>query len=301
MHAIAVGALHDQKVHIFGGLGVAQNRQPFATDVAAKDQPETPPRFVHVEDDPARGAFPKLAAQAGGSDHDTLVRGDLVNQWLVNADFATVDPRAYDSRIIEGKAAAWITSSDAVPRVAAALKAREPKAAVVALAPPVRNAGERALLGAADAGAGAVGSRSLALSARSAKLKVSALWVDFWYNDQGRLLQRRFDGRLAVAGHFDVDAWRARLPALAEAERLWARAATAEHALPQLWPAAAEASLEAEALPKAAALVEEMTVRIATGAGQLESFADYAKRIDALGMPRLLAAKQAELDRALGR
>src|SRR5262249_44321658 len=42
---------------------------------------------LYVEDDPARAAFPKLASQAGGSDHDTLVRGDLVNQWLVNADF----------------------------------------------------------------------------------------------------------------------------------------------------------------------------------------------------------------------
>jgi tetratricopeptide (TPR) repeat protein len=42
---------------------------------------------LYVEDEPARAAFPRLAAQAGGSDHDTLVRGDLVNQWLVNSDF----------------------------------------------------------------------------------------------------------------------------------------------------------------------------------------------------------------------
>jgi len=42
---------------------------------------------LYVEDEPSRAAFPKLAAQAGGSDHDTLVRGDLVNQWLVNMDF----------------------------------------------------------------------------------------------------------------------------------------------------------------------------------------------------------------------
>jgi tetratricopeptide (TPR) repeat protein len=43
---------------------------------------------LYVEDEPARASFPKLASQAGGSDHDTLMRGDLVNQWLVNSDFA---------------------------------------------------------------------------------------------------------------------------------------------------------------------------------------------------------------------
>jgi tetratricopeptide (TPR) repeat protein len=42
---------------------------------------------LYVDDEPARASFPKLAAQAGGSDHDTLVRGDLVNQWLVLGDF----------------------------------------------------------------------------------------------------------------------------------------------------------------------------------------------------------------------
>ena len=42
---------------------------------------------LYVEDEPARALFPKLAAQAGGSDHDTLVRGDLVNHWLVMGDF----------------------------------------------------------------------------------------------------------------------------------------------------------------------------------------------------------------------
>jgi hypothetical protein len=54
-------------------------------------------------------------------------------------------------------------------------------------------------------------------------------------------------------------------------------------------------------LPEAVALVEAMTARIATGAQPLESFAGYSKRIDALGMPRLLAAKQAGVDRALRR
>jgi len=43
---------------------------------------------LYVEDEPARQSFPKLAGQAGGSDHATLLRGDLVNQWLVNSDFA---------------------------------------------------------------------------------------------------------------------------------------------------------------------------------------------------------------------
>jgi tetratricopeptide (TPR) repeat protein len=42
---------------------------------------------LYVEDEPARAAFPKLAATAGGSDHDTLVRGDLVNRWLVDGEF----------------------------------------------------------------------------------------------------------------------------------------------------------------------------------------------------------------------
>jgi hypothetical protein len=42
---------------------------------------------LYVEDTPARTAFPRLAAQAGGSDHATLSRGDFANQWLVMAEF----------------------------------------------------------------------------------------------------------------------------------------------------------------------------------------------------------------------
>jgi tetratricopeptide (TPR) repeat protein len=42
---------------------------------------------LYVEDEPARAAFPKLAARAGGSDHATLLRNDLVNQWLVLGEF----------------------------------------------------------------------------------------------------------------------------------------------------------------------------------------------------------------------
>jgi tetratricopeptide (TPR) repeat protein len=42
---------------------------------------------LYVEDAPARAAFPKLAGEAGGSDHATLSRGDLANQWLVLSEF----------------------------------------------------------------------------------------------------------------------------------------------------------------------------------------------------------------------
>jgi tetratricopeptide (TPR) repeat protein len=60
---------------------------------------------LYIEDEPARAAFPRLAAQAGGSDHATLVRGDLVNQWLVMQDFGKMavlrflrDVKAKDTR-----------------------------------------------------------------------------------------------------------------------------------------------------------------------------------------------------------
>jgi tetratricopeptide (TPR) repeat protein len=42
---------------------------------------------LYVEDEPARKAFPRLAAQAGGSDHDTLSRTDLGNQFVVLGEF----------------------------------------------------------------------------------------------------------------------------------------------------------------------------------------------------------------------
>jgi tetratricopeptide (TPR) repeat protein len=45
---------------------------------------------LYVEDAPARQAFVRLAAQAGGSDHTTLLRGDLANQWLVMSEFGKV-------------------------------------------------------------------------------------------------------------------------------------------------------------------------------------------------------------------
>jgi hypothetical protein len=60
---------------------------------------------LYIEDEAARSAFPKLAAQAGGSDHATLLRGDLVNQWLVLQDFGKMahlhflrDVKAKDTR-----------------------------------------------------------------------------------------------------------------------------------------------------------------------------------------------------------
>jgi tetratricopeptide (TPR) repeat protein len=60
---------------------------------------------LYVDDEAARAAFPSLAAKAGGSDHDTLLRGDLVNQWLTLADFGKMawlhfvrDVKAKDTR-----------------------------------------------------------------------------------------------------------------------------------------------------------------------------------------------------------
>lgn len=42
---------------------------------------------LYVEDEPARAAFPRLAAQAGGADHDTLTHGDLVYNFVVVGEF----------------------------------------------------------------------------------------------------------------------------------------------------------------------------------------------------------------------
>jgi len=42
---------------------------------------------LYVEDEPARKQFPSLAGKAGGSDHDTLTRGDIAPQWVVFADW----------------------------------------------------------------------------------------------------------------------------------------------------------------------------------------------------------------------
>jgi hypothetical protein len=42
---------------------------------------------LYLEDEPARKGFPALAARAGGSDHDSLARGDLAHQFVVLGDF----------------------------------------------------------------------------------------------------------------------------------------------------------------------------------------------------------------------
>jgi tetratricopeptide (TPR) repeat protein len=42
---------------------------------------------LYLEDAPARAAFPRLAAEAGGSDHDSLARGDLAHQFVVGGNF----------------------------------------------------------------------------------------------------------------------------------------------------------------------------------------------------------------------
>jgi tetratricopeptide (TPR) repeat protein len=42
---------------------------------------------LFLEDTPARAGFPALAARAGGSDHDSLARGDLAHQFVVLGDF----------------------------------------------------------------------------------------------------------------------------------------------------------------------------------------------------------------------
>jgi tetratricopeptide (TPR) repeat protein len=57
---------------------------------------------LYIEDEPARKQFPKLAAQAGGSDHDTLVRGDLVHQFVINSEFGKA-ARLHFVRSVSGK------------------------------------------------------------------------------------------------------------------------------------------------------------------------------------------------------
>jgi hypothetical protein len=42
---------------------------------------------LYLEDDGARKGFPRLAAEAGGSDHDSLARGDLAHQFVVGGAF----------------------------------------------------------------------------------------------------------------------------------------------------------------------------------------------------------------------
>ncbi|MCU1276630.1 MAG: hypothetical protein JWM53_176 [bacterium] len=42
---------------------------------------------LYLEDEPARRGFPALAGRAGGSDHDSLARGDLAHQFVVLGDF----------------------------------------------------------------------------------------------------------------------------------------------------------------------------------------------------------------------
>ena len=42
---------------------------------------------LYLEDAPARREFPALAARAGGSDHDSLARGDLAHEFVVLGDF----------------------------------------------------------------------------------------------------------------------------------------------------------------------------------------------------------------------
>src|SRR5262245_16211186 len=60
------------KAHSLIGVGV---RKVFGFKVYAMG--------LYVEDEPARKAFPKLAAQAGGADHDTLLHSDLGYQFVV--------------------------------------------------------------------------------------------------------------------------------------------------------------------------------------------------------------------------
>jgi tetratricopeptide (TPR) repeat protein len=57
---------------------------------------------LYIEDDPARKAFPRLAAQAGGSDHDTLVRGDIVHQFVINSEFGKA-AQLHFVRTVSGK------------------------------------------------------------------------------------------------------------------------------------------------------------------------------------------------------
>ncbi len=54
VEAVAVGTFHDDEVHVFGHLGVAQNGEPFTPDVAAEEQAELTTSFLHVDDNNGR-------------------------------------------------------------------------------------------------------------------------------------------------------------------------------------------------------------------------------------------------------
>lgn len=57
---------------------------------------------LYVEDEASRRAFPKLAGQAGGADHDTLVHSQLAYQFVVLGDFGKL-AWLHFSRDVKGK------------------------------------------------------------------------------------------------------------------------------------------------------------------------------------------------------
>lgn len=57
---------------------------------------------LYVEDEPARRAFPRLAQQAGGSDHASLVRSELAYQFVVLGEFGKL-ARLHFTRNVSAK------------------------------------------------------------------------------------------------------------------------------------------------------------------------------------------------------
>jgi tetratricopeptide (TPR) repeat protein len=80
---------------------------------------------LYLEDEPARRAFPALAARAGGSDHDSLARGDLAHEFVVLGDFGKM-ARLHFVRSVSGKetrdAYRDCLADDVGPRATAELK-----------------------------------------------------------------------------------------------------------------------------------------------------------------------------------
>jgi hypothetical protein len=70
-------ATFDGRRHVLLGVGA---RKYFGFKVYAMG--------LYVEEDPSRRAFPRLAASAGGSDHDSLARGELANEFVILGDFS---------------------------------------------------------------------------------------------------------------------------------------------------------------------------------------------------------------------
>lgn len=241
---------------------------------------------------------------------------------LINPDFSAQDRNMHDAYNTSGKAGAWVHYlTSGMQRYIDTVK--DPSFKPVATKYPVVKKGETALIGYDESATGAILDNAIAFTPANKRIAETAQWVDYFYSQEGTLLQAwgvegvsfnldaagvpkligdyiskiPYNSGLQISGLRDLRV----TAAIPEPRRSgfirYHQTNAVNSLLPVLTPTIEEASVELAVMNDVRTYVDEMFIKFIIGVEPLSNWDKYVNQIRKIGIDKVLAAKQAQLDR----